>query len=88
LAWLELWRSEETLVSTILRHKSEERALVARTLGRPFLSPAVEGVVALIDGLLGSVCQPAEPLGIEGARRVLAEHVDGLGQGSLDERLR
>lgn len=88
LAWLQLWRSEETLFTTILRWKSEERGVVARAIGHPFLSPEVDGVVAMIDGLLGSVCQPAEPLEIEAARQVLTDHVDRLGQASLGEGLR
>jgi hypothetical protein len=86
LAWLELWRSEETLVSTIARIRDFERGLLARTLHVPASSAAVHSVVALVDGLLGAVCQPADPLSIELARRLLTQHVDLLGAGDVTPR--
>ncbi len=89
LAWQELWRSEETLVSTISDARDDERALVSRTLQLPFESAALDAVVALVDGLLVAVCRPTRPLGLGRARAVLKDQAgrigcDAAGSSSLD----
>ena len=79
LAWLELWRSEERLVSTIAYVRDSERGLLAHTVRLPSVSSGVESVVAMSDGLLVALCQPTRPLTLEVARQLLVEHADRVG---------
>lgn len=86
LAWQELWRSEETLVTFISNARDDERAHLAHTLRLPYDSPDLDAMVALVDGLLVAVCRPALPLALERARSVLETQADRLGGGDVTPR--
>jgi hypothetical protein len=81
LAWQELWRSEERLVSTIDRFREEERFLLAKALELRLVGDELDGIVALADGLLVALCQPRRPMSLTLARQILARYVEGLLRG-------
>ena len=75
LAWCELWRSEDTIGETMSRNRDHERLLLASVLGVRLRSQDLTPVVALIDGLMVSVCAPKRPLPRERARALLEAFV-------------
>jgi AcrR family transcriptional regulator len=78
LAWQEMWRSEERLVSTIDHFRDEERFLLARALQLRFVSDDLDGIVALADGLLVALCRPQRPMSLTLARGILTRYVEQL----------
>jgi AcrR family transcriptional regulator len=77
LAWLELWRVEDSLTETIERFRDRELLLLARMLGVRIGSQDLTATVALIDGLNTAVCAPVRPLPPGRALEILQAHVDG-----------
>ena len=75
LAWLELWRSEESLQSTLARARDSERALLAQTLDFTLTTESLDATVALIDGLGAAVCSPVRPMSPDRARAALSRHL-------------
>lgn len=75
LAWLELWRSEEILVTGIEGVRADERAILAGALDYRVGRDELEGILALIDGLLVAICAPVRPLPLRRARAILVSQV-------------
>jgi len=53
----------------------EERALMARCLGVRVARHRLQGLVALVDGLTGAVCEPFDPLSVPVAGSILEDQV-------------
>jgi AcrR family transcriptional regulator len=80
LAWLELWRSDDTLLEVVGNARLDERALLAESLDYRAGPEGLDALTAMIDGLLTAVCSPVRPMRLERAREILASalnvHVD------------
>jgi AcrR family transcriptional regulator len=74
LGWCELGRSTDYLHSTVSRARIEERAMLATTLGTGAERHLVDGLMAMVDGLTQSVCQPVDPLELAEARAILEDY--------------
>lgn len=83
LGWTELWRSDDVLLTAIERYRSEERSLLAFAFDFRVPRDDLDALVALIDGLLVSVCSPIRPMALLRAREILSAQVS-----SALERLR
>jgi AcrR family transcriptional regulator len=79
LALCELGRSHPDIALKVAALRLEERELIDAILRRQLDEPALDGVVALVEGLGVGVCAPGEPLPPERARDALARHLTGLG---------
>lgn len=75
LALCELGRSDPDIALKVAALRLEERQLIDVILRRQLDEPALDGVVALVDGLCAAVCAPGEPLDAERARRALERHL-------------
>ena len=71
LAWLELWRAEDSLERVIREGREDERALLAGTLEYRLPGPDLDALMALIEGLRIAVCGPGRPMRREVAREIL-----------------
>jgi len=76
LTWLDLWRVDESLRTTIDRIRDQELMLLAQVLGVRLGSVDLTPLVALIDGLTIAVCAPTGPLAPARARELLRAHVN------------
>jgi AcrR family transcriptional regulator len=75
LAWLELWRSDESLVNAVGDVRLDERALIAEVLDYRADKEDLDGLLALIDGLLTAVCAPVRPMPLTRAVGILRRHL-------------
>jgi AcrR family transcriptional regulator len=83
LGWLELWRSEDILMEAVGIPRRDERALLASVLDYALPKEALDGVSAMIDGLMCAICAPVRPLPLPIARHLLTLHVeDALGRAA------
>jgi AcrR family transcriptional regulator len=71
LAWLELWRSEDSLTDAIGDARLDERSLLAEMVDYRLDRDRLDAVIALIDGLLTAVCAPQRPMSLDRARAIL-----------------
>jgi AcrR family transcriptional regulator len=71
LAWCEMWRSEPAVEPTMREARDHERALLARQLDYELARTELDGLVALLDGLMVAVCRPERPMPPVRARKVL-----------------
>ena len=71
LAWLELWRVEDSLEAQCAR-RADERALLARLADFQLARHDLDELFALIDGLRVAVCAPARPMRLEVVAEILA----------------
>ena len=71
LAWCELWRSAPTLEPTMSEARDRERALLAPQLDYALARDELDGLIALLDGLLVAVCRPVRPLPPARAQQLL-----------------
>jgi hypothetical protein len=78
LAWLELWRSDESLTTALSGVRLEERALLAEALDYRADTDDLDALGALIDGLLTAVCVPGDPMPIARAADILQRHLPDL----------
>jgi len=76
LGWLELWRSEDFLARWIADSRDDERALLAGRTGYWEKPTALDGLMALIDGLRVAVCSPVRPMRLEAAREILGSRLE------------
>ena len=74
LEWCDLGRSADWLQTTVDQARSEERAMLATTLGSAAGRHLVAGLQAMVDGLTQSVCQPTHPLALPDARAILEDY--------------
>lgn len=74
LAWCDLGRSADWLHTTVDQARTEERALLATTLGPSGGRHLVRGLVAMVDGLTQAVCEPIDPLALPDARAILEDY--------------
>jgi len=79
VAWCELWRSEPGLESTMQEARAHERALLAEQPDHALTREELDGLVALLDGLLVAVCRPVRPMSPEHARQHLRRAYPDLG---------
>ncbi len=77
LAWCELWRSESWLESTVGELRARERDSLAELHERPRSDPALDLVVAVLDGLRGAVCAPVAAMPVARARALLRTAAEG-----------
>jgi AcrR family transcriptional regulator len=78
LAWLELWRSEDSLAEAIGNARLDERALLAEMVDYRLERDQLDTVTALIDGLLTAVCAPQRPMSLDRARTILGATIDTI----------
>jgi AcrR family transcriptional regulator len=76
LAWLELWRTDNGLLTAVEDVRLDERALLAELFDYRLDRDALDALVALIDGLLVAVCAPIRPLALGRAREILVARAD------------
>jgi TetR/AcrR family transcriptional regulator, transcriptional repressor of bet genes len=75
LAWLELWRSNDTLTTAIEDARLDERALLAELVDYRLDRDELDTVAALIDGLLTAICAPVRPMPLARAREILTARI-------------
>jgi AcrR family transcriptional regulator len=73
LAWVELWRSEEWLESTVSPLRAKELALLAETHEHRLSRPDLDLVAALLEGLRSAICAPSRPMAPARARGILRD---------------
>ena len=79
LAFCELGRSHEDVGLKVAAQRMHERDLIDALTRDQLDEPALDGLVAIVDGLCAAVCAAQEPLPTERAKQALVRHVDGLG---------
>jgi AcrR family transcriptional regulator len=80
LAWLELWRSDDSLTNGLQDARLDERALLAEILDYRVGRDDLDGLLALIDGLLTAIRAPVRPMRVDRAAEILRAHVPDGGE--------
>jgi hypothetical protein len=80
LAWLELWRSDDSLTNVLHDARLDERALLAEILDYRVERDDLDGLLALIDGLLTAMCAPVQPIRLDRAAEILRARVPDGGE--------
>jgi AcrR family transcriptional regulator len=75
LAWLELWRSDEALLTAVDGVRRDERSLLAAAVDYRLIREELDAVVALVEGLLVAVCAPLRPLPLPRAQAILTAQI-------------